>query len=528
MPIPGIDVLLGRKISKKEIEDNNLFLLIGPRAVGKTTYCKTFLAESLANNNHVIYISSNIMLKQFRNFFPNVKSDAILSNSLFVNPFLKEDIDDLNIHNKLNIDNKLFSTLKEVEQRFLEIDKDSKNNKEQNSRIPDHLEKSKGKENLAYIDSSTSKDSYSNDIVLVLDSISHLCTIFDEKDVLRFINLLSLFLKSKGIKSIFTVNNLTLDENIIEKVSTLFDTILEMKIEEGKNTEDSKRMIRIASFTGEKIPSKWVNIHTNGNGRLLFQGPSSSKKVSLICSVCKKPITENPVFHQDMAFHKNHLEVYVKLHGIYGDSGMTNIGQSTVLNANFFFIDIVGLSNPLLSVRKQIQKIELLNNLISICPAFRKNTEKKVLATGDGMAIGFISNPEAPLELSIQLHNELRKHNENAFDDDSKLGIRIGLASGSVFIVNDINNNQNIWGPGIIFARRVMDIGDGWHILLEGALAENLILLDHKYKEIIHYIGDHQIKHGQVIKMYSAYDDKNFGNSELPQKFQSLTKKVAF
>ena len=167
MPIPGIDALLGRKISYKEIEDNNLFLLIGPRAVGKTTYCKTFLGESLANNNHVIYISSNIMLKQFQNFFPNVISDTILSNSLFVNPFLKEDTDDLNIHNKLNIDNKLFSTLKEVEQRFLEIDKNSKNNKEQNSHRPDRLETSKDKENLAYVDGSTSKDSFSNNPVLV-------------------------------------------------------------------------------------------------------------------------------------------------------------------------------------------------------------------------------------------------------------------------------------------------------------------------------------------------------------------------
>jgi intein/homing endonuclease len=138
------------------------------------------------------------MLKQFRNFFPNVKSDTILSNSLFVNPFLKEDTDDLNIHNKLNIDNKLFSTLKEVEQRFLEIDEDSKNNKEQNSRRPDRLETSKDKENLAYIDGLTSKDSYSNNTVLVLDSISHLCTIFDEKDVLRFINLLSLSKKQRN------------------------------------------------------------------------------------------------------------------------------------------------------------------------------------------------------------------------------------------------------------------------------------------------------------------------------------------
>lgn len=519
MPIPGIDILLGRKISDKEVEDNNLFLLIGSRGVGKTTYCKSFLTNALDNNKKVIYISSNIMFKQFKNFFPNINSNLILSNSLFINPFLKNDINKSNIQNNLNIDDRLFLTLKEVECTCQEvIDKSISETHDKQTQIFGFKNSSTDQQEMIFCDNQNNEVSSKN-IIVVLDSISHLFTLFEEKDVFRFINLLSLFLKKLGCKSIFTVNNLTLDQNIVEKISTLFDSTLEMKMEETDKTVVVNRMIRITSFTGKKIASRWINIQMDKTGKLDFLN-SSNLFSSLICSVCKSPISKNPVFYQDMAFHKNHLDVYVKLHGIYGDTGITNIGQSAVLTANFFFIDIVGLSNPYLSVRKQIQKIELLNNLIASCPAFRKNSEKMVLPTGDGMAIGFILNPETPLELGMQIHEKLRNHNKDSLTYDSKLEIRIGLASGSVFIVNDINNNQNIWGPGIIFARRVMDVGDGWHILVEGNLAENLLTLDDKYESCLHYLGQFPIKHGQVIKLYSAYDDLNFGNSRPPSKFK--------
>ena len=222
-----------------------------------------------------------------------------------------------------------------------------------------------------------------------------------------------------------------------------------------------------------------------------------------------------------MAFHENHLDLYKKLTGIYGNTGISDLGPSSVINANFFFIDIVGLSSPTLSVRKQIEKIEYLNNFIISSEIFRKNSDKKVLPTGDGMAIGFTSNPEAPLNLSIQLHHQLKKHNLGK-DDESTLAVRIGIASGPVFIVNDANNNQNIWGPGIIFARRVMDIGDDNHILMDGGLAHSLLTLDDKYKELIHFIGDYQIKHGQIIKIYSAYKEHNFGNKSMPTKVKYL------
>jgi hypothetical protein len=194
-----------------------------------------------------------------------------------------------------------------------------------------------------------------------------------------------------------------------------------------------------------------------------------------------------------------------------------------VVNASFFFVDIVGLSNPLLSVENQIKKIKDLNTLIQSCDAYRKvpKDKKIVLPTGDGMAIGYLLNPELPLLLSVQLHSKLREFNARQTNPDSCLGVRIGLGSGPVFVVSDVNDNQNVWGPGIILARRVMDLGDDGHILLADNIAETLANLKDDYKKIIKLISEsYTIKHGQSLRLYSAYSE-DFGNPALPTKLSS-------
>jgi len=132
------------------------------------------------------------------------------------------------------------------------------------------------------------------------------------------------------------------------------------------------------------------------------------------------------------------------------------------------------------------------------------------------MAIGFLVSPESPFQLSIELHRKLRIYNRGKSNEDI-MGVRIGLSSGPVFIVNDINNNQNVWGPGIILARRVMDIGDSFHILLADRLPEELIVLKVESRTTIKYVVDCQVKHGQRIKLYSGFS-KEFGNPQPPTK----------
>jgi class 3 adenylate cyclase len=210
------------------------------------------------------------------------------------------------------------------------------------------------------------------------------------------------------------------------------------------------------------------------------------------------------------------LEVYKRLVGIYG-LNLSELGfSSEVMDANFFFIDIVGLSDPSFSVSSQRQKIEVLNNLIMSCNAYNGEEKKIILPTGDGMVIGFVLNPENPLKLGIQLHQKLRSYNRGKGDRD-KLKIRIGLSAGPVFSVNDIQNNQNFWGPGIIMARRVMDIGGEGHILLSEPLAKVLLSLKDEYSPIINPIGEYSIKHGQTLTLYSAYSN-DFGNPKSPER----------
>ena len=86
--------------------------------------------------------------------------------------------------------------------------------------------------------------------------------------------------------------------------------------------------------------------------------------------------------------------------------------------------------------------------------------------------------------------------------------MRIGLHSGPVYIVSDILNNKNVWGPGIIIARRIMDIGDDGHILLSARIAEDLREISDQYKKIIRPLYDRNrltTKHSQKLFLYSAY-----------------------
>jgi class 3 adenylate cyclase len=309
----------------------------------------------------------------------------------------------------------------------------------------------------------------------------------------------------------------TTNDNFTNRLGSIFDGILEMKFEDDKSGS-LIRSIRLLSIRGIHHIPAWIIFKIDHNGKITF---GSDQLSEFTCVLCKAPILDTPVIYSELTFHSHHVDLYKKLLGVYG-SNISEFGlPEGVISANFFFIDIVGLSDPSLSVRKQIEKIERLNNLIYSCDAFKKITEKKIiLPTGDGMAIGFMLNPELPLQLSIQLHKELDRYNHSKkISEEDILGVRIGLATGPVFIVSDINNNQNIWGPGIILARRVMDLGDSGHILIADILAEQLIALKDEYRAMINPVGNYQIKHGQTIKMYSAYSQE-FGNPDPPAKFQ--------
>lgn len=503
--IPGISHLLS-KDSTDSLRDT-ILLLKGPPGSGKTTYCRAFLAGGLQEGARCIYINSSLTEKQFLNQFGRLSNKVKFLNPYFTKP------QDSQEHSgpaagsaqyDSSLDPKLALTLQELQNTLSDwgSSPDIDPNKESQS-----IEAQGGK---------TTPSTPS--IYFVVDSLTHLLTMFKEDDVLKFVNALSFSLREVEATAIITLTTSTTestspsDQVVSTRLSSMFDGMIEIKIEEKDG--NVQRKIKLTSSSGINPKSAWTAFEIDGSGMIKFVSESQS----LICSLCKAPILDEPKFYSDLAFHAKHLEIYMKLAGAYGKGRISDVGPSGVISANFFFVDIVGLSDPSLSVRKQIEKIEVLNNFISSCSAFKKTSEKKVLPTGDGMAVGFMTSPELPLQLSIELHKKLQEYNQKANRGDATdLGVRIGLASGPVFIVNDVNNNQNIWGPGIILARRVMDVGDGSHIMIEGNMAESLMALDDKYRTMIKSLGNYQIKHGQVIKMYYAYSDE-FGNPEKPAK----------
>jgi hypothetical protein len=198
-----------------------------------------------------------------------------------------------------------------------------------------------------------------------------------------------------------------------------------------------------------------------------------------------------------------------------------------LIYAAFFFVDIVGLSNPILSTETQRTKIKILNETIYDCKTFFDNPRADIfiLPTGDGMLIGFQNGLEQPLKLAIEFHEKLSNYN-NKVTGLEKIEIRIGCNIGHVFIVKDIFGNTNLWGPGSILARRVMDMGDSNHILVSNELANDLIELSQDYEKILHPLQNFEIKHGENLLIYSAFGD-GFGNSTTPKEKIQINNQVS-
>lgn len=194
--------------------------------------------------------------------------------------------------------------------------------------------------------------------------------------------------------------------------------------------------------------------------------------------------------------------------------------ELNLIHAHFFFVDVVGLSDPTMTSKSQIKKIDFLNTAVAQSSAFKSMPRDTILTlpTGDGMVIGFLQGPELPIRLAIDLHRKIEEYNKSKIPADS-IEVRIGIHSGPVYIVNDVNGNRNIWGPGIIVCRRVMDIGDDGHILLSARVAEDLMQLSDYYRQILHPLDFIVLKHGLRMMLYSAYG-KNFGSKKLPNKMK--------
>ena len=174
------------------------------------------------------------------------------------------------------------------------------------------------------------------------------------------------------------------------------------------------------------------------------------------------------------------------------------------------FIDIVGYSGLLSDA--QAEALHELNQLVRETEAFREAESAGQLIplpTGDGMALVFTNSVEAPAECALELSQALRRK--------PSLPVRMGIHSGPVHQVADVNQRNNIAGAGINIAQRVMDCGDAGHILISKRVADDLAQ-SRRWQPYLHDLGDAEVKHGVVVSVVNLYADV-VGNPNPPAKF---------
>ena len=134
------------------------------------------------------------------------------------------------------------------------------------------------------------------------------------------------------------------------------------------------------------------------------------------------------------------------------------------------------------------------------------------LPTGDGGALVFRTSPDAPVLCALEIGKALKNHPE--------LRVRMGIHSGPVNEISDLNEQANIAGAGINIAQRVMDCGDAGHILLSKHVADDLEQYP-RWRAYLHDLGECEVKHGVRIGLANLYDSE-VGNRSFPRSSRRL------
>jgi len=177
--------------------------------------------------------------------------------------------------------------------------------------------------------------------------------------------------------------------------------------------------------------------------------------------------------------------------------------------AHVLTMDVVDYSTLLIT--EQTQVMGELTSVVKNTQRFQRGESEGKLVripTGDGMALVFFDDPQAPIECGMEIAAALKSHPE--------IGLRIGIHSGPVNAVVDVSDRANVAGAGIDMAQRVMDCGDAGHILLSKRVADDLAPFP-RWNPHLHDLGECEVKHGRKISLVNFYTDA-IGNPNLPRK----------
>src|SRR6266478_9582650 len=177
--------------------------------------------------------------------------------------------------------------------------------------------------------------------------------------------------------------------------------------------------------------------------------------------------------------------------------------------AHILFLDVVGYSKLLVNEQREV--LQQLNEIVRSAPQFRHSSAAGKLIriqTGDGMALVFFQSPEEPVPCAMEIAKALKSY--------PHIRLRMGVHSGPVDQVTDVNDQVNVAGVGINIAQRVMDCGDAGHILVSQRVADDLAQ-DRLWQPLLHELGEIEVKHGVnlgIVNLYTA----ELGNPHAPEK----------
>src|SRR5438093_10494161 len=193
---------------------------------------------------------------------------------------------------------------------------------------------------------------------------------------------------------------------------------------------------------------------------------------------------------------------------------VTEIKKEIALEiAHVLFIDIVGYSKLLID--EQRDYLHTLNEVVRETDSFRAAEAAGKLTrlpTGDGMALVFATTPDAPVSCALQVSKALRSHPE--------LWVRMGIHSGPVSGITDVNDRSNVAGAGINLAQRVMDCGDAGHILLSKHVADDLEQY-RQWRSHLHELGECEVIHDVRVHVLNLYREQR-GNHAVPDRFRQV------
>ncbi len=181
--------------------------------------------------------------------------------------------------------------------------------------------------------------------------------------------------------------------------------------------------------------------------------------------------------------------------------------------AHVLFVDAVGYSKLLVNEQREV--VQQLNQIVRKTPQFRKSEAVGKLIripVGDGMALVFFQTPEEPVQCAMEIARALKNH--------PRIRLRMGVHSGPVDQVKDVNDRLNVAVAGMNIAQRVMDCGDAGHILVSKRVADDLAQ-DSLWHPHLHDLGEIEVKHGAKLGIVNLYTEE-LGNPEVPQKIRHV------